>query len=320
MTGLVVLAIAVALAVSIGSGWYWRRRQGTETHRMISLVGLLREPMFIDTAVLAKAASRAWGADLGDGVNEGADGFVVGIGPVHTMMYQQRPYLFNSVAGPYVDDAEEASKGFRDLRLRSLFRKHQAWMSCDALGIDRASRSEEIADAYRHIASLLAEFLDGNCLLIYAPDISRGFPVGDKTEPALRSQDPLAELEATLALPVIEISANNERVNAAAEMARERWPEFLRAFERRAGRHFAAKGPVSHGSATEFIWIMVTAVEGQRVFGTLENDPADLGALKYGSKVSIELPSLNDWCYVDPHGKLQGGFTIQAIQDAAREE
>ena len=50
------------------------------------------------------------------------------------------------------------------------------------------------------------------------------------------------------------------------------------------------------------------------------NDPGDLGPLKLGSKVSVRVADLNDWCYVDPKGNLIGGFTIEVVQKASREK
>jgi uncharacterized protein YegJ (DUF2314 family) len=104
----------------------------------------------------------------------------------------------------------------------------------------------------------------------------------------------------------------------AVAQARSEWPRFVAAFEARAGRNFAVKAPITHADNTEFIWIEVTALEGDRVYGELGNDPGNLGSLKFGSKVSVPLADLNDWCYMDEEGKLTGGFTVEAVQKAQR--
>jgi uncharacterized protein YegJ (DUF2314 family) len=75
---------------------------------------------------------------------------------------------------------------------------------------------------------------------------------------------------------------------------------------------------VTRSGNTEFIWITVTAIEGETIYGELANDPGDLGPLKLGSKVTVPVADLNDWCYVDSAGKLNGGFTIEALQKASR--
>jgi uncharacterized protein YegJ (DUF2314 family) len=107
---------------------------------------------------------------------------------------------------------------------------------------------------------------------------------------------------------------------AAVAQARQEWPRFKDAFEARAGENFSVKAPVTHGDNTEFIWISVTAIEGERVYGELANDPGDLGPLKLGSKASVQVSDLNDWCYVDAEQNLAGGFTIAAVQNAAKKK
>ncbi len=285
---------------------------------MISFVALLREPMTLDPVVLAKTASRAWKADLGDGSVEGEDGFVVGAGPINTIVYDNRPYLINCMPSPYVDDLETVSKSIVDLRIRQLFDEHKAWVSCDALGIDGATRAEEISDYYRRLAKLLAEFLDDNCLLIYLPDTNQAFSINDETDRALQADDPRAALRETLTLPCIQVSADDPRMQEAMAKAREYWPQFVAAFEATAGEDFSVKAPVTYSNTTEFIWLTVTAVEGDRIYGMLANDPVNLGPLQLGSKVSVDLADLNDWCYLDSQGNPQGGFTIAAVQKAAR--
>src|SRR5262245_22843727 len=103
----IVLGIAAALA--IGGFLFWRLRLRKQ-HRLISFVALLREPVTFDPAVLAKVAGKAWNADLGDGENEGSDGFVASADIVTTIMYDGRMFLVNSFPRPYVDDPEAAAE------------------------------------------------------------------------------------------------------------------------------------------------------------------------------------------------------------------
>jgi len=102
------------------------------------------------------------------------------------------------------------------------------------------------------------------------------------------------------------------------EKARASWARFVSAYEASAGENFSVKAPVTAADNTEFIWISVTAIEGDLIYGELANDPADLGKLKLGSKVSVPLADLNDWCYIDREGQLTGGFTIEAVHKASR--
>jgi uncharacterized protein YegJ (DUF2314 family) len=315
---MVWIAFALILAnVGIFAYHYWRIRRERQT-RLISFVALLREPATFDPTPLARIAGKAWNADLGDGTSEGADGFVVGAGPINTITYAGRMFLINSLPKPYTEDVEKVAQGITDLRIRALFREHQAWFSCDALGVDGTTSDEECLDWYRRLGPLFAELLDDNCLLIFLPDRSLAFPINEDTENALRSDDPVKVLQETLTVPIVQVSGDDPLMKRAVEQARREWPRFVAAFEARAGVDFAVKSPLTHAGNTEFIWISVTSLEGDRVYGTLGNNPGNLGSLQLGSKVSVQVAELNDWCYVDPQGKLSGGFTIEAVQKAQR--
>lgn len=317
--GLASAAGILGALVAAGAGGFacWRSRRRKKS-RLVSFVALVREPVTFDPAVLARVAGTVWGADLGDGSSEGPDGFVVGVGVMNTISYGGRLFLINAFPRPYVEDVEKAAEGIPDLRLRTLFAEHRAWFSCDALGVDAATPDAEVREWYRLLARLFVELLDENCLAIFLPESSSGYAINEETEAALRSDDPVRTLQGTRTVPVVEVSDDDPLMRTAVATARERWPEFVAAFEAGAGENFSVKAPVSHGGQTEFIWIAVTAVEGDRVYGTLANDPADLGPLKFGAKVSVKVGELNDWCYIGPGKSLVGGFTIEAVQKAAK--
>lgn len=311
------LGVLAALIVGGAVIWWLRRRRQS---RLIAFVALLREPRTFDSRVLAKTAGKAWKADLGDGTSEGPDGFVVCADVVNTIMHDGRMFLINSFPAPYTEDVEQTANSIPDLRIRSLFQEHQAWFSCDALGVDGSTSEAEVRDWYRRLGKLFAELLDENCLLILLPDTGLAFPINEDTEMALRSKDPVQALQDTLTLPIIEVADDDPLMKEAVAKARTDWQKFVMAYEAGRGENFSVKAPVSHSGNTEFIWISVTSLEGERIYGTLGNDPCNLGPLKFGSKVSVAVADLNDWCYVDPKGELMGGFTIEAVKQAARRD
>jgi uncharacterized protein YegJ (DUF2314 family) len=311
------IAAVVTLVLIGGFGFWWMRRRRRRS-RLIALVALLKEPVEFDPAVLARLAGKAWGADLGDGETEGADGFVACAGVVNTIVHQGRMFLINCFPKPYVDNPEDAAEDIADQRIRRLFVEHRAWFSCDALGVDGATGEEEILLWYRRLGKLFGELLDDNCLLIYLPDANALYPINEDTEAALRSENPLAALRATMTVPVIEVSGDDPLMQRAVEKAQQSWPDFVAAYEAQAGEDFVVKAPVTHADNTEFIWITVTSIEGERVYGELANEPANLGSLKLGSKVSVLVTDLNDWCYLDPQGNLKGGFTMEVVRKAAQ--
>ena len=315
---LIIIALVVVALLGVGGWWYWRRRRSKP--RMISLVALLREPMTLDGTVLAKTAGRAWNVDLGEGDGAGEDGFVFYTGVVNTICEGTRFYLVNCISMPYTDDPESAAESIVDLRLRKLFAQHRAWFSCDSLGADASTPEEEGREWYRRLGRLLVEFLDENCLLIFVPDTGRAYAINEDTQRALLSDDPLAALDETLTTPIIWLPQDDALLQEGIAKARDGWPKFVAAFEAREGQGFLVKAPISHGETTEFIWLEVTAVEGELIYGTLANEPGDLGPLEFGSKVSVPLADLNDWCYVDSDGTLHGGFTLSAIREASRQQ
>jgi uncharacterized protein YegJ (DUF2314 family) len=310
------VAIGAVVALVAGGLAYWRHRRRKRS-RLISLVALVHEPVTFDPAVLARVAGKAWNADLGDGNSEGADGFVAGVDVMNTIMHDGRLFLINSFPRPYTDDPEKAAETIPDKRIRTLFGEHRAWYSCDALGVDGTTSEEEVVEWYRRLGKLFVELLDDNCLLIFLPDCERAFPINEETEEALRSPDPVAALRKTLPAPVIEVPDDDPLMKKAVEKARAGWPAFVAAYEARDGENFSVKAPITRADNTEFIWISVTSLEGERVYGELGNDPANLGSLKLGSKVSVPVADLNDWCYIDRQGNLSGGFTIEAVRQAA---
>jgi uncharacterized protein YegJ (DUF2314 family) len=164
---------------------------------------------------------------------------------------------------------------------------------------------------------LVAELLDDRCLLLYLPDCDRGYPINAETLKALRSDDPAGALQATVTPPFVLVPDNDADMQAAMALARERWQEFVAAFQAGSGNDFCIKAPISHGDNTEFIWIRVKRLEGERVWGELENEPVDLGPLKRGSAVTVPQGEVVDWIYVDTHGEPVGGFTLEAVARAA---
>lgn len=284
---------------------------------MVSYVALLREPVDFDAAILARLAGKVWKADLGDGTSEGEDGFVVCGGVANMIQCKGRMVLVNSFPTTYTPDVDETAEGISDLRLRGLFRQHAAWFSCDAMGVEPGTPDEEVQQWYRVLGKLFAELLDDNCLMIFLPETSEAYPINEDTEAALRSKDPRNALQETLTLPVIAVPDDDPLMKEAVARARAGWPGFVKAYRAGQGETFSVKAPISHSGNTEFIWIAVKSIEGERIYGELGNEPANLGPLKLGSKVSFKAADLNDWMYIDSEGEMQGGFTIEAVQKAA---
>lgn len=308
----------VVLVIAIGGFFWWRKRKRDE-HRLVSFVALLKEPRPLEAVYLQTAAKKAWDADLSLGEDaEGEDGFIVGEDFSCFVMFRGRIMLVNNFPSPYMDDAEKFAESIPDLRLRQIVAEHTAWMSVDAMGASMGDDPETVRDWYRVLGPLLAEFVDENCLGIYMPDRGRLYAANPETLEMLRSEDPLAKIEAEGGeTPVFEVSDDDPAMQKAVEEARRRWPEFVTAFEADNSRQAAVKAPICRGDNCEFIWIEVTAIENDVIYGKLGNEPVNLPGLKLGSRVRTTVAELNDWGYVDEKGEFIGGFTVAVMMKAA---
>jgi uncharacterized protein YegJ (DUF2314 family) len=168
--------------------------------------------------------------------------------------------------------------------------------------------------AYRRIGGLLAELAGDDCLAVAAPQTGAITPYAPELLEKLRGDDPLGALS-PVEPPVLQIRDDDPLMVAAVAEARRRWPEFVAAFERRDGEMFSVKSEFTEGDASEFIWVEVTAIENDVVYGKLGNEPVALNKLKLGQTVRVPRAELNDWMYMKGD-KIQGGFTLEALKKA----
>jgi uncharacterized protein YegJ (DUF2314 family) len=106
----------------------------------------------------------------------------------------------------------------------------------------------------------------------------------------------------------------------AAREARRRWPEFVSAFESRTiTQSFSAKVRLGEGDNSESLWISVSALEGDYLYGALENEPSFLHRLCFGSRVRASVGVINDWLVQDGESH-RGGFTIDAMRRSLPEK
>ena len=329
-----VILVVVLLAVILGiAAWFLTRRStarstpDTDDEPLRSVVLLLREPIFLDAAILKGIAQRAWVDDSDSGLDieitslgsipdpDGRpDAGVDGQRDEHfVILFRDFVFTVHVVPWPYVSNKEEAAT-MPDMRKRLLFLQHEAWVSCDLMTIvgenDDTSKERE---AYRYMGRFIAELIDDRALLIYLPAYGVLHAVGEDTAAALRGTDPIETLKATDLLPMVSVDADDEEMRAAEAEARRRFSDFVRAFEAQAGSCFSVKAPVRYEDKVEYIWIEVDAIEGGFIYGRLGNDPHDLGPMKIGDRVRVAVDELNDWCYFDENDELVGGFTIPIL-------
>lgn len=279
---------------------------------IIALVLLVREPRFLDEDMLRELINTAWDADLRPDDPDATE-FVVGASPSFMVQYRERHFLVNNFAAPYVEDVDAAAADMKELRRRQAFEQHKAWLSVDLLG---DASSDDLSEAYRMIGKLVAALADGDTLAIYSTATKQMIPYDADLDAKLRSSNVLEEVFGSPGkVPVIEVGDDDPRLKAAEAEARRRWPEFVAAYQKRkSGQTFAVKFPFEDGDAREFMWVTVTAIDGDTVSGKIDNEPLSLRNVKLGSRVRVSAAKLNDWIIADAND-MQGGFTIKVIQE-----
>lgn len=339
-----MLALAATMLVS-GFAWWpliplgilavlgWRLRIArlsgdTADHLpLISLVLLFRHPVYLEPATLAALASRAWATRVDVATEEDGDervaaedarSLLIGESPHFLCSHWPALFAIHNIAHPYFIDVARAVEAAREMRVRQAIEAHGAWVSVDVVHWFGSAASPGRTLAYRLIARLLAELADENCLAVVEPAEGRVFVYDPETEAKLRSEDPLEALRDWYYPPVLAVEADDPEMQAAVEEARQHWPDFLAAFELRHEAPsadeppFMVKAPFSDGQHVEYMWVRVTGVENDVIYGVLENTPAEVTSVKEGSRVRVRRDNLNDWvCVID--GKPAGAFTLKVL-------
>jgi uncharacterized protein YegJ (DUF2314 family) len=117
--------------------------------------------------------------------------------------------------------------------------------------------------------------------------------------------------------PAAGIPDDDPQLTAAVTEANRRFDEFLEAFARRSDAdQFAVKARFMDDYGREYMWLTVTAVDGQHIYGQLDNDPATVRAIRRGQPVRVPRAGLNDWLFTR-EGQRVGGFTVSVLEGRA---
>jgi uncharacterized protein YegJ (DUF2314 family) len=273
----------------------------------IALVLLLSEPRFLDADRLEKLARKAWGNLITS---------VKGHSPLLAIRTTIGTFLIQNVDSPYFDDPQKAAAEMRELRLRKVIAAHRAWLSVEYAEKQPGDPSQ----VYQLIGKLIYQLCDSDCLAVLAPATGAINVYDDEIREGLCHQDPAELLNNFIHAPVVNISPADPRIRQAIAEAKKRWPEFVNAFERRsAEQHFSIRAPFGDGRHTEFMWVGVTAIENDMIYGKLGNEPVHVRGMTAGETVKVRLRDMNDWMFTEGT-MMKGGFTIEAIREAGGQE
>ncbi|MBL8220869.1 MAG: DUF2314 domain-containing protein [Bryobacterales bacterium] len=311
--------LLLAGLIMIPAVWIWKWRARRNNVPPAGIVLFLRRPKPLNAQILAHLLSQVTGRTISAGSpdelahpSQPAD-IVLGQTPHFVAFAGDTVFAIHNLSVPYMDDPEAASHSVQEMRTGKAIREHQAWLSMDVI-----SPKPPTAEAYRTVARLLARLIDEDCLLLYHPPVGRFIAcVPDDILPILTGDNPLDLFQSLSTAPVIPAD-DDPRLKAAEAEARRRFSEFEHAFHSGDGTMFTIKTLIVSGDAGEHIWVDVDRIVDGRIEGRLGNDPVNLDDLRLGSKVNVEISSVEDWVFLR-NGEPVGAFTPRILQQIERE-
>lgn len=278
----------------------------------ISVVLQFRKPISLPDETIHEAIRRAWGRDVSKDLNE-----FVSKPPFCFVKFEGMLLLLSNARRPYCppEMLERALAEFSEGRQREVVREHKGFLAIDLHAPKDPGKTEKL-ECYRRMCRLAAEFVDYNCMGVYLPEIGHMRPYDTDIISALRSEQPLEEIQEWGQPPVMLIEDDDPRLKAAVAEACQRWPEFVTAFEKRQpNQTFAVKALFTDKDQGEWMWVNVSSIKNETIEGRLENKPASVHTVREGDQVTVRVPEIGDWVYQDEE-RLVGGFSLSPPEKA----
>jgi uncharacterized protein YegJ (DUF2314 family) len=225
--------------------------------------------------------------------------------------------LLSNARKPYCppEMLEQAVAEFSEVRQREVVREHKGFLAIDLHAPKDPGKTGKL-ECYRRMCRLAAEFVDYNCMGVYLPEIGHMRPYDVDVISALRSEQPLDEIQEWGEPPVVLIEDDDPRLKAAVADARRRWPEFVKAFEQRQpSQTFAVKALFRDGEQGEWMWVDVSRIKDEMIEGKLGNKPASVPNVRESDQVTVKASEIGDWLYQDGE-RLVGGFSLSPPEKA----
>lgn len=272
----------------------------------ISVVLHFRKPISLPNETIHAAIRRAWGRDVREDLKE-----FVSEPPFCFVKFEGMLLMLSNARKPYCSPEmlEQALAEFSEVRQREVVREHRGFLAIDLRAPKDPGKTGKM-ECYRRMCRLAAEFVDYNCMGVYLPEIGHMRPYDVDIISALRSENPVEEIQEWGQPPVMLIEDDDPRLKAAVAEARERWPEFVQAFEKRQpSQTFAVKALFTDGEQGEWMWINISSIKDGTIEGRVENKPASVHNVREGDQVSVKASEIGDWAY-QAGEKLVGGFSL----------
>jgi uncharacterized protein YegJ (DUF2314 family) len=276
-------------------------------------------PKWSEQQLIAKIKT-AWKVDLSQKDGEDNDeGFVVKGGPGFIIKTKDSQYMMIMAEDPYLK--KEVIDEVEELRLKTMLKEHEAWVSVDLLSGDDELSPAAKAREWKRVASLAAELLNDKTIGVILPEPNVIAVKNETTADHLRQKDPVTALKDSLEVAVVGADSDDPEMEKAVEDARKSWSDFVKAFEAKAEGtdNFGVKFPFDAPENKEFMWVEVTSIDEEFVTGKLANDPVWVKDLQLGSRVKRKVSEIADWMYIKD-GDIVGGYSVKVLLKRQAEE
>ena len=298
------------LALVIGFTLLWRASAPQQPATPLqSFVLLLRSPRDLTVDQLRQKIALALGV-ICDTDNPQALNTITNTSPAFRIRVDGYSFCVNNSAGPYIEQTENTPANIPNVRLQQMVREHTAWLSVDLLEAPANATAEAI---YRRLGRIIAALADDDCVGLCCPETSQLNVWHPTLIEYLQGVNPLRAVAELVDVPAVRVAANDTQMEEAAHKANSMWSVFVNAFDHRhPGQAFAIKAPFTDGQEIEYMWLLVSAINDEKVTGMLDNDPIYLRNIHAGDIVTVAIEQVNDWLYTDK-GEIVGGFTTEAL-------
>lgn len=201
---------------------------------------------------------------------------------------------------------QEAAAEIPNAEARAAFLQHRAFVSVDYMPMNSRSAKQAMTaeEALDRLGKVAAELRDDQCVALYSTGHGEYIPASDATPERLRAGN-IVDLFPRVA----HVPQDDQDMNAAIERARQRWPQFVTAWNNRRGEcMFLVKARFDAPEGVEHMWVKVDSIDGDTITGELGNQPRVYRNAKQGDSVTVERSQLSDWAYRTPT-EGDGGFT-----------
>jgi uncharacterized protein YegJ (DUF2314 family) len=112
----------------------------------------------------------------------------------------------------------------------------------------------------------------------------------------------------------VNVVKDDPEMLAAFAAARATAPDFWRRFDSPADGEtgFSVKVPVTGGGQTEYFWLTKLTKSGEKVSGSVDDDPAYVKTVSLGQRLDVVQSTIVDWIYMK-NGKMYGNYTIRPL-------